>query len=300
MAEIFGNTTTTPIKPDLFRNKVDTSLSPDSTNPVQNKVLYDLFTVKNQASKRGAYSSRTLNISNALPYSPLKISIEQTVFPKEPVTENKFDTPTITSDYLIDPGKIYVDVKTGESAIFSFDMTLGEVDTFMFYSSELLAESDGMGSPIVADGIEIKTTDTGRRYVEINNTYEYDIDAIIPNCDYYTESIVLDYCALRYDGSTEYVKYEELEKIYDPSIVSVIEKTTGKSIKADADGNVDGFVFSADGSAMQFYLSGLESYFTLTINYRRSMAQEVAELKAVLASGIDLVNDELATLTDAE
>ena len=33
MAEIFGNTTTTPIKPEFFRNKVDNTFDPESHNP---------------------------------------------------------------------------------------------------------------------------------------------------------------------------------------------------------------------------------------------------------------------------
>ena len=39
MAEIFGNTTATPIKPDLFRNKVDNTFNPESHNPQSGKAV---------------------------------------------------------------------------------------------------------------------------------------------------------------------------------------------------------------------------------------------------------------------
>lgn len=39
MTEIFGNTTATPIKPDLFRNKVDNTFDPTSKNPQSGKAV---------------------------------------------------------------------------------------------------------------------------------------------------------------------------------------------------------------------------------------------------------------------
>lgn len=46
MAEIFGNTTATPIKPDLFRNKVDNTFDPKSENAQSGKALAPIFNKK--------------------------------------------------------------------------------------------------------------------------------------------------------------------------------------------------------------------------------------------------------------
>ena len=44
MAEIFGNTTATPIKPDLFRNKVDNTFDPTSDNAQSGKAVAEALT----------------------------------------------------------------------------------------------------------------------------------------------------------------------------------------------------------------------------------------------------------------
>ena len=142
--------------------------------------------------------------------------------------------------------------------------------------------------PEYAEGVDhtIKTTADGRCYIELKG-HTKPVGAIAMGLDYNDTSTYLDNCALRLDGSTEYEEYGEIKTTFDPSIVAVIETTTGQRIQADKNGNVTGFTFSGNGADMQFYLSGLSGYFTLIINYRESLAQRVQKItNALLSYGI--------------
>lgn len=308
MTEIFGNTTTTPIKPELFRNKVDTMLSPDSENPVQNKVLYDLLTVKNQiVNKYGG----SITIADALPSSPIEIKIEQNYFPEIAVGDNKFLTKILPTDYFnSEAGGIYVDIPSGKKAVFSFRLTNNvSIGPVTFIAIEAMGP-DYTGNPEIAT-VEIKSKsipDYGERhYIEIDNTSGYTIDRLSINFDWRTPPS-FDDCALRFvdegetfDDNIEYIECEIEKFKYDLTQLSVKVTNPEQYYSVNEDGTVDGITFSGDGSARTFSLKyGNNSYITWTIGYRRSISAEIADLKAQLTSSISTLNTELSSLTDIE
>jgi hypothetical protein len=262
---------------------VDDTLLADSTNPVQNKALYDLLTVEKNVTKKTSASS-PLSVSGGLPLSALEISIKQTTFPMMP-GNNKISETTISNDYMqnasfdLENAGLSGGVPVGQDAIFSFNV-IGNVESLNptmlwagYYGFEAVSGVDNT----------IKSVGNGRYYLEIKG-HEQPVQLINWGISINDEETYLDNCALRYDGSTEYEDYEAHKTTYDPSTISVVEKTTGQSIKADKNGNVNGFVVLADGSTMDFYLDNYSSYFTLDITYRRSLATEIAELKTALLS----------------
>ena len=275
--------------------KTDDILLPDSTNPVQNRALYELLTVKNLISKKSPTANYPLSISNALNSSALEVSIKQTSFPSTVTSANKYPTKDITREFWDSNSWIDISntkVKPSEKAIFSFNNIDASIVNVLLYSSDYMEFTGDY--PILAE-VNVQTTDTGRYYIEINNTFDFAINGIVLEC--YSPPTLGD-CALRFDDSTEYTEYTESKIIYDTTTVSVTEITTGKSVNADENGIVNGFVYSADGADMKFYVSN--SAFTLDIIYRRSLADEIADLKAQLTSAVSTLNTELASLTDIE
>lgn len=258
----------------------------DMSNGTRKKISdKDLVTMSHQVTDRFLGEEESITINDAFPLLPFKVILKQSTIPTTSISENK-----LKCEYYDDNGNpikgmipnglmqnTWVDltqqVLVGETAIFSFDKVgdsaiTGEFIYFGNSSAEYIGE------------VTVKETANGRNYIEINNTFEYPIGALKLYVN--DEETYLENCALRFDGSTEYVEYEEIDILYDTSEISVIETNSGQSIQANAEGIASGFICPSDGYEMNFKLDQYNSYFTLTIDYKRSLITEINELKAQL------------------
>ena len=291
MAEIFGNTTATPIKPDLFRNKVDTSLSPDSENPVQNKTLFELLTVPNTANKKPRETELIITDGINAEY-PLIVNVAQTVTDYE-IGKNKMSYQTLSNGWLQNTG-IDIIVPVGTEAIFSFDIkgnreSFGEMD---------LLTSGEWSFELVVEQVPILHASGDRYYIEIKN-HDREIHYIAHGFKNWSDTeTYLDNCALRFDGSTEYVAYERKPKLYDLTEVTVTETNSGQTAKVNADGSVNGLY--AMGGNINLIMSPHNDVCSLSATYRRNIIAEMEALRTQLASAIGTLNTELASLTDIE
>jgi hypothetical protein len=202
-------------------------------------------------------------------------------------------------------------IPNGQKAVFSFKITNGaSVGTATFIAYEAMGPTY-TGSPEVATDIEVKTAtipEQGERhYIEIDNTFGYDIDGIHISFNWDSPPF-LEECCLRFvdDGETfedniPYIKSIKETTIYDLTKISVRGTNPEQYYSVDKDGNVSGVVFSTDGAPRSFTLQkGTYVYIGWTIEYRQSLVQEVANLKAQLTSSVSTLNTELASLTDVE
>ena len=256
----------------------------DMSNGMRKKISdKDLVTMPHQVTDRFLGEEQSITINDAFPLLPFKVILKQSTIPTTSISENKlkceyYDDNGNPIKGMISNGLMqgsWVDltqqVLVGETAIFSFkkvgdSIITGHFIYFGSYGTEDLGE------------ITVKETDNGRSYIEINNTFEHPIGGLWLHVN--DDETYLKDCALRFDGSTEYVPYEEIDILYDTSKISVIETNSGQSIQANAEGIANGFICPSDGYEMNFKLDQYNSYFTLIIDYKRSLITEINELKA--------------------
>lgn len=255
----------------------------DMSNGIRKKISdKDLVTMPHQVTDRFLSDEESIIINDAFPSLPFQVILKQSTIPTTSISENKlnckyYDDNGNPIKGMISNGLMqntWIDltqkVQVGETAIFSFNKVGNSTITGNFiYLGEYGTENLGE--------ITIQETDNGRNYIEINNTFELPIECLLLHVN--DDETYLENCALRFDGSTEYVEYEEIDIIYDTSEISVIETNSGQSIQANAEGVANGFICPFDGYEMNFKLDKYNSYFTLTIDYKRSLIAEINELK---------------------